>query len=540
VTYVFLRLLLTGAAAAWSLSLAPAAAGVPPSSGEATVVSREALPFPTVFEDAGGPVNEVVVAGVSAYPVSDLLRFAMAHERASVNRSTMRGTADAIEIIYREDGYLLTEAHATFDRATGRLGIEVDEGYVGRISIEGLRPRVAQRVEGYMRPLLGQRPLRSADFERAFMLASDLSGVYLRSEFSFEPPYDGALLRVIGGEARSGGSVSVDDVPLRPGTGARSYVVQEGRGLATGGDMLRLVGVLTLEPNDSNAFGGTVFYRRPLGSHGTYVEGFGGNAFSQRTFAQVTPQSEEMGLNAALAVGHPLKRDVHNFVYALGEYEYSDASSRLGATAFDSTSHALRAYLVQGHTAPQGGIVQWSVVLSAGMRPDRPAGQPADGAKRFLHVRGAFGSVAALPFVSQHTYLRFEASGQWAPDSLPLVERFGLGFQPYLRGYAPYEVEGDRGIGTAVELSYLTPAKRWGLRELMPFVFLDAGAVGSVAPAVGEPAARQIASTGAGVRLALASGFSAATFVGVPLVDGPLSEQGSPAVYFRFTKGWGQ
>jgi hemolysin activation/secretion protein len=535
-----LRLLLPGAVAAWSLVSAPDATGGPPSGGEATAVSREALPFPSIFEDAGGPVTEVVVAGVSAYPVNDLLRFAMAHERASVNRSTTVGTARAIEIIYREDGYLLTEAHATFDRATGRLGIEVDEGYVGRISIEGLRPRVAQRVEAYMRPLLGQRPLRSADFERAFMLASDLSGVYLRSEFSFEPTQDGALLRVIGGEARSGGSVSVDDVPLRPGTAARSYVVQEGRGLATGGDMLRLVGVLTLQPDDSNAFGGTAFYRRPVGPRGTYLEGFAGNAFSQRTFAQVGTRSEELGVNAALAVGHPVKRDVHDFVYALGEYEYSDASSRLGSTSFDSTSHALRAYLVQGHTAPQGGIVQWSVELSAGMRPDQPAGQPPDGVKRFVHVRGAFGSVTALPFVSKHTYLRFETSGQWAADSLPRVERFGLGFQPHLRGYAPYEVEGDRGIGTAVELSYLTPAKRWGVRELMPFVFLDAGAVGSVAPPAGEPATRQIASTGAGLRVAMAGGFSAATFVGVPLRDGPLSDTGSPAVYVRLTKGWGQ
>jgi hemolysin activation/secretion protein len=493
-----------------------------------------------VFEDAGGPVREVLVTGVSAYEPDALLRFAMAHEHASTSRSTMAGTARAIEIVYREDGYLLTEARTSFDAATGQLGIEVAEGYVDRISIEGLRPKVARTVGQHLRPLVGRRPLRTADFERAFMLASDLSGVYLRSDFSFDPSREGALLRITGMESRSGGSASVDTVPLGPGTAARAYVVQEGRGLVAGGDMLRVVGVLTLESEDSNALGGTVFYRSPVGSSGTYVEGFAGNALSRRTFAQVSPRSEELGVNAALAVGRPVKRDVHNFVYAIGEYEYADSSSQLGPTEFDSTSHALRAYLVQGYTAPQGGILQWSLAVSAGMRPDRPDGQPSDGVKRFVHVRGAFGSVAALSFISPRTYLRLEASGQWAGDRLPRVERFGLGFQPHLRGYAPFEVEGDRGVGAALEVSYLTPARRIGLREFMPFVFLDAGAVESASSTLDGPGSRQLVSTGAGLRVGMLRGISAATFVGIPLKDGPLSQQGSPAVYLRLTKGWGQ
>ena len=114
----------------------------------------------------------------------------------------------------------------------------------------------------------------------------------------------------------------------------------------------------------------------------------------------------------------------------------------------------------------------------------------------------------------------------------------GLGFQPTLRGYTPWEVEGDRGYGAALELSYVEPVVSGGLREFMPFVFFDAGAVDLTEPGIGTPSSEQIYSAGTGARFILGHGFSASGWVGVPLTDAPVSEAGDPSFYVRVSRGW--
>jgi hemolysin activation/secretion protein len=529
------------ALAAAMMFLCPAGAGAMPrpAAGDPIVVLKRALlPIPDAFADAAVPVQEVALTGVSQYPAAELLTFAVAHERESLGRSTIAGTAAAIELIYREDGFLLAEARAALDASSGRLAIDVSEGFIERIAILGIRSKGASMVRRYLSPLLRRRPLRSADFERAFMLASDLSGLYLRSAFTYDGSSGGALLTVTGVEQRQGGSVTADTVPVYPGTGVRTYLHEEVRSAFVGGDMLRGFGVVTLEPNQSHAFSGTAFYRTPVGSKGTYLEAFGGNAFSRRRYLQIAEQSEQRGLDAAVAIGHPVKRDLQNYVYLIGELEYAHASSRLGADDFDSAASSARMYVLHGHTFPRGGLLQWSATASAGAGRDAEPAAAPDGEKQFLHFRAGVGVVSGLGAISDRLYLRIETSGQWAGRSLPEVERFGVGFQPNLRGYLPWEAEGDRGAAGALEMSYIKPYESGALRELMPFIFLDAGTVELIAPAAGQKKAQQLYSAGAGVRLVLGRGFSTGAWVGYPLRDAVLSRAGRPGFYLRVTRGW--
>jgi hemolysin activation/secretion protein len=502
------------------------------------IVARSELPVAVAFEDSPVPVVDVALRGVTRYAPADLLRSAVARDLQARHRSTIAGTVEAIELFYREDGYLLAEAAASLDEATSRLSIEVIEGHIERITIEGLRPKTSRQIERYLGPLLNRSPLRTEEFERAFMLASDLTGVLLRSEFAAEPGVRGFHLKVTGTDVTSTGSISVDNVPLGDDDAVRAYANQELYGVAVGGDMLRLFGVYSREPGGDDSLAGELFYRGPVGEAGTYVEAFGGNVYSQRQFAELKTRSEQRGVNAALAVGHPIVRDLHNFLYVIGEYTYTDAQSRLDGSDIDSTAQVARLYLVQGHTRADGDLVQWSLQLAYGARPDRSATETPDGDKRFTYARAGFGSVTALPFISERAYLRFEATGQWTSDSLPEVERMGLGFQPNLRGYTPWEVEGDRGYGATLELSYVKPFVSDGVREFMPFVFLDAGAVDLAESETGTPSNEQIYSAGAGARFMFQHGFSASGWVGVPLKDAPVSEAGDPSFYLRVSRGW--
>jgi hemolysin activation/secretion protein len=482
----------------------------------------------------------VAICGVSAYAPQDLLSFATAHDLATSGTPTVTGLLDAIEQVYREDGYLLAEATSMVDPATGEMAIVMHEGHVERIEVIGLTGDTARHIESYFAPLLGQKPLHSAEFERALMLGSDLSGVDLRSEFQFASDGEGATLRLSGGQLRRAGSFSVDNVPLPNDDALRAFLVEEFYSVAAGGDMVRLLGVATHESNDSYSLAGTLFYRRPVGDRGAYVEAFAGNAFAQRDFTDVNTDADQFGINAAIAFGQAVRRDLHGYTYVLGEYEYQDAESRLGTGDVDSVAHAARVHVVRGTSGNDGGQRLASLVLSVGGRPARAADEPTDGDRQFAHARAALGWIGPLTGVSDRTFLRAEVHAQWTGDSLPQVEKFTVGHWPYLRGYVPVEALGDRGYAGTVEISHVIDREGQLHRSVAPFVFLDLGEVRDVERTPGHDPGTSLLSTGVGAVAALHRSISASAWIAVPLEDGTVTETGDVGFYVSLTKGWGR
>lgn len=490
------------------------------------------------FVDLEPIPRRIELAGVTVYEPVELFSYAAAHESASRAATSVAGVLDAIELIYREDGFMLTEAVASHDPGRGVLGIEVHEGHVGRLVVNGLEPEAARRVERLFQPLLGQSPLRVADFERALMLASDLAGVEVVADFVFEPDGTGATLRLAGSQTRQAGSASADNVPLPGSDALRATLVQEGYSLFTGGDMLRAVGVGTIEGHASHSLSGTVYYRRPVADRGAYLEAFGGNAFSRRRLAELAPDSDLRGVNAAVAVGYPLLRTLHGYAYALGEYEYMRAESQLGGAELASEASAARAYLIGGHMTSSGRQTVGSLIYSAGRRPDRAADQLPDGDARFHHVRASLGLVTSLGPIDDRAMLRFQVAAQLTGNSLPEVERFALGHWPHLRGYTPGEVVGDSGVSGLVEVSRVIDAGSRLYHSLAPFAFLDFGSVRLEHAPTGIRRDMSLRSAGIGFAAALAQRMSLSAWAAVPLEDGTYTDAGEVTYYFALSTGW--
>ena len=504
------------------------------------LVPLQDAPVRHAFASIAPGQDSIAVCGVSAYAPRDLVSYATAHDLATSGAPAVTGLLNAIEQVYREDGYLLAEATSIVDPSTGAMTIVVHEGHVERIDVAGLTGDTARHVESYFAPLIGQKPLHSSDFERALMLGSDLSGVDLRSEFQFASDREGATLRLSGAQLRRAGSLSVDNVPLPDDDAVRAFLVEEFYSVAAGGDMVRLLGVATHEGNDSYSLAGTLFYRRPVGDGGAYLETYAGNALAQRDFTEVSTDADQLGINAAMAFGYALRRDLHGYTYVLGEYEYQDAESRLGTGDVDSVAHAARVHLIRGTTGSDGGQQLLSVAMSVGGRPDRAADEPADGDRNFVHARAALGWIDPLESLSDRTFLRAEVHGQWTGDSLPQVEKFTIGHWPYLRGYVPVEVAGDRGYAGTVEISHVFDREGRLHRSVAPFVFLDMGEVRDVEPTPGNDSDASLASTGVGMVAALHRSFSASAWIALPLEDGPVTEAGDVGFYLSLTKGWGR
>ncbi len=482
--------------------------------------------------------NSAYVVGSTRYDPVELLRFAAAHLVADGREPTPQNLADAISLIYREDGYALAETRFRIAPLTGNVEFIVSEGRIDNIAVEGFSPSTEKQIRSYAQQLIGRSPLRQRDLERSLMLSSDLAGVALTSEIvPDEWTNGGSALRIAGTENKQSGAAGVEVVPLRPGAAIRGFAVQEFYNVATGGDLFRIVGQATLDRGDDWSLSGVAFYRAPVSDSGTYIELLGGNTVARRDFATVTSDSKLTGWNAAFVVAQPILRDVHNFAYVMAEYEYTDARSRFLGRRLNSTTHAIRLRAIRGVDFDSGGIMRAAFTFSAGKRPDPRLGNLPDGSANFAHIRSEMG--LAVPVgKSRATSLRVEWRGQWTSTRLPEVERFVLGHAPFLRGYAPAEVEGDRGWSATVELNHSVEIQDKTLLNVVPLAFASIGQTDIIRPRAFEYGGQTVASVGAGLELYFTRQIRVAGWAAVPLRDGPQSRSGEPVFHIGVVKGW--
>jgi len=113
-----------------------------------------------------------------------------------------------------------------------------------------------------------------------------------------------------------------------------------------------------------------------------------------------------------------------------------------------------------------------------------------------------------------------------------------LGHAPFLRGYAPAEVEGDRGWSATVELNHSIETTDKTLRNVVPLAFAALGRTDIIRKRIGEFDNQTVASVGAGLELYFAGQVKVAGWAAIPLRDGPQSRSGDPAFHIGVVKGW--
>jgi hemolysin activation/secretion protein len=84
----------------------------------------------------------------------------------------------AIEAEYRRNGYILVRAFVPPQRvADGIFTINVVEGFIANVAVEGGDEGTRQRIRGYVQPALDAKPLPILTIEQGLLLANDLPGV---------------------------------------------------------------------------------------------------------------------------------------------------------------------------------------------------------------------------------------------------------------------------------------------------------------------------------------------------------------------------
>ncbi len=486
----------------------PAPAEAPIVEGPAVKIARVEIVGGTVYSQAD---IAAVLTGISA--------------GATVKTGQIQEAVRNIQAKYRADGYFLTVASAKLTKqADGVLvRIEITEGYISAVKIDGDIGPVAALIYGYLDHLVSHlpnvHPVRYADIERYALLAQNVPGVSIRT-----------VLR----PGEEVGSAELVAMVTRKRFSA--LLVDDNRGPRTAGPNQMLVGfsansftslgeqtnVLIYDTpfNDEQAFG-EASVEAFLGSDGFKAKVYTGYGVAEPGDVLAAAGYKSRLLLAGGSGTYPVIRSRDLSLYVSGAFDLEQ--SEIDLRGFDGEHHRqsnshLRVLRLAVDMDNQdawfgsqfAGGNKATLTVSRGVPElggdSNGAPDPArpDERNDFLTIKTELSRQQRLySWDTDNLELKLAFAGQWTNDILPPVEKFFLGGNDFGRGFYSGEVTGDRVAAGTIEFQFNDEVKTafWGEAFDLAFQyysFFDIGQTWDLAP--GDPS-HHLESVGVGVRL---------------------------------------
>lgn len=456
-----------------------------------------------------------------------------------VDLAELYRVAAAITVKYRNDGYILSRAIVPAQTIEGGVvRIEVIEGYVGKVTIDG-EVSSERLLAGYADKIIGIRPLRIDALERYLLLLDDLAGATVQSVLSPLAGEPGAALLSI--EIRH---KLIDVFATMDNRGTRYLGPFQS---SLGGRLnsalgfyeqtqLRLIGTPAYV-DELRAY--DLSHRVPIDNEGTTLTLGINQAFAQPGYLlkQLRVSSAVTGTSATLS--HPFIRLRSQNLTGSMSFTATDLRTDL----FDGTQPLLndriRSLLVGGlydFVDSWDGINVLALQVSHGLDI---LGARTSGSPGLSRVSGRSDFTKAVADVQRVQSLggnwsgMLAITGQYGFTSLLASEQINLGGVNFVRAYDPSELAGDSGIAGKLELQYGERLELPWLSSYQVYLYYDAGRVWNRQPAPGENPAASATAAGAGLRFTVTEGISGTLEVGKPLTR-PVAAEGDkdPRVFF--------
>ena len=445
-----------------------------------------------------------------------------------VSLSDILDVADAIENEYRRNGFILVRAFVPPQRvADGIFTINVVEGFIANVTVEGGDANTRERIRDYLQPARESRPLKLAAVEKALLLANDLPGISASGLLRPSPDTPGASdLVVTVPDTPVQGGIAIDNRGSRFSGIWSATLDGEFNSVLDGGDQLgiSLTGTLGEEPLERSD--AQLRYLHPVGDSGGLLSLIGtithGEPASTLTAFNVLTDSWAVGPRFSW----PLERTRAESIVFEGGITFQSADVNILGSPLSRDRWRVADF---GVSYQQSGFLggDWSGNL------DIAQGLPILGASRNGETDLSRAG-ARMDFTKLSGGLRFTrplwgafsmvlaGQGQYAFDPLLVGEQFTFGGSQIGRGYDLGALTGDHGLGGSAEAHYDHHFTNPVLQALEPYIFFDTARVwdvGSTAPSQG------IASVGGGLRAwleynAFADVEVAQTLEAVPGSDG--------------------
>lgn len=508
-----------------------------------TITAPQRAPAPGATSGLQIKIVDIKLTGNTAIPSSAFADLIGPMVNTSVDANALLGLAEQIEGRYRDAGYILTRVFMPAQAVTdGRFSLQVVEGFIKTVSVEGASPSTEYLVKQLMAPLLSTRPLALPALERALLLAGDLPGVSATGVLRPGEEVGSSELVVSVTERPFDFSISANNRGSRF-TGPWSIVseasVYNTLGLAeqlalsfSGTPELRQQRYLGLRYTQPTPFDGLV-----IGADASYSNGKPG--FTLKALDAQT-ESQRISIRAL----YPLIRSRANTLNLESSVASSKSTVRLQGAGFSRDDvrvfEARGTYINQGFldgtTLLTAALGQGLNVLDATQAGRLPGGGGGEGPGRAGvkpdFTKTSFGLRRVQP-VMEDLSLSIDVTGQYSMDVLFSSEQFSMGGSRVGRGYEPAQYVGDHGVAAATELRYNIAIDDDYLTSIQPYAFFDAGRVWNKSISLGVP--HSVTSTGVGMRFSFTEGLSASIEYAAGLVVAPGQRAPPEKIYLEFS-----
>lgn len=490
------------------------------------ITSSAPLPKPTE-QDAGIDTSlekikfklmGVKVKGNTVFSNEKIEEIFKPYYRTEISVAALQRLVDQVTVLYRGSGYIISRAILPPQTIkNGVVEVQVIEGYISQLTIEGQPGWVEVVLNKYGEPVLRSRPLQIKTLERSLLLMNDLPGTSVKSILNPSRNIPGSSELILAAEQKKwAGYLSYDNY------GTRYLGPQEiGGGLTVNSatfpgssDSLRLLTVPNTEELQYIEFNHT----NPVGNNGAKLT-FDGNYIETRP-EFILSEAEIIGRSQLyyLDLMYPWIRSRSQNFFIHGTANYQNVNSTILGQPFYADYFRT---LVLG--AEYNGMDRFRGVNDIKLDVEkgfdimgaqqhflqsRPNGVP-----NFFKINGELSRLQAFPWTVSFLGAFI---GQYSCQTLLATEQFAYGGPIWGRGYNPSEIVGDDGVGMKFELRKdATYSMRW-LQFIQYYLFYDAGIIWN-RDGVNLPAKQSATSTGGGTRITFIPNLTGNVYYAKPL-----------------------
>lgn len=498
-TAIFFMLL--GASAATAQVITPGQVGdtlnqPPPLQAplEAPAVQREAAPpdAPAVTGGIKINVSSFTFTGNSAYTQAQLQALVAGYLNRPLSFGELYEAADAITAYYVAQGYTLASVNLPPQKITdGVVRLDVIEGRIGAIQIEGLQSFRGERLKPYFSRVMPGQLYRGTALQDALLLLNEIPGLQAHALVRPGHQYGTSDLVIRTSETRYAGFAALDNYgresigELRLSGG---FTFNNPLGLE---DQLQIFGLVS----DEALLGyGGLAYSIPVNTRGTRAElSYNHSRFEVDSSVPVDGNND----GARIGLSHPLLLSTSDIWRVSGGVSYNKSESDLAglpATGTDITLLELGSLYI--HRYPNAAVTQVSVQMASNFqkmtRAELNGAPPIDGKQR---LRLEADAQHMQPLVAGFSVLA-RINAVYSPDPLVDTQQFSVGGPLSVRGYPAAEIRGDGGTFGSLTLQRPFFA---GRVLLSPRIFAETGQITRKNPNPGVPPSDSLASAGIGL-----------------------------------------
>lgn len=477
----------------------------PDNNFDFSIETPRRSPVPRAVDELRFQLRDIKITGATVFSPEDLRALYEPIIGTEVSLGDILNIADEIEAKYRARGYIITRAYVPPQRVgDGIFTINVVEGYVNGLAVEGGDAGVRDLITSYASPVLGSKPLQLQPMERGLLLSNDLPGVTASGLLRPSPDQPGA----------SDLAINVTEQPITGGLNfdnrGSKFTGQwtiggdvEWNSPLHDGDQLGLN--VQSSPQPSQRIQGGARYQHPIGTDGLTGSAsvlISNGAPAGIPGADLTTNSMAYGPR----LSYPVIRSREQSFYLDGGFTVQDATVNvLGGQVFSHDKWRvadLAATYTQngfwsGNSSATVDVAQGLTILGATGDGSPELSRP--GAKTdFTKVTG---NLRRIQVLTGPVTLALNAQGQYAFAPLVVGEQITFGGYQIGRGYDPSALSGDHGLGGSAELRYDTHFEEYYVPLAQPYVFFDTAKIWDRFANSGGGLA--VASTGLGVRVTL-------------------------------------